>query len=227
MFHCSQSYVLLSLALILCCLLSFLFHCRKVIRRPYRGVTRWNSDHKEVRATNLFMGDLQHALVLMLGEKECCDEHLLQGADGDSVDKMCPSCFQQVNKRFCISTSVAPNLLCCSQNSFKWMDRLLTLYLSTFELVLLSCASQDLFHGKLEVLTGCNKKETVLLDDATERDGHGRVELMHSCIATFRSVFADDLEKHTGLVDVNRENHIRTQSLKCQPTWQYHVFYTH
>jgi hypothetical protein len=89
MSHCIRwSYVLLSLALTLCCLLSFLFHYRKVIRRPYRGVTtRWNSDHEEVRATNICMGDLQRALVLMLGEKGC-DEHLLQGADGDPVDKM-------------------------------------------------------------------------------------------------------------------------------------------
>jgi hypothetical protein len=61
---------------------------RKVIRRPYPKVaTRWNSDHKEVRATNIFMGDLQQSLVIMLGENGC-DIHLLQDADGDPVDRM-------------------------------------------------------------------------------------------------------------------------------------------
>jgi hypothetical protein len=78
----------------------------------------------------------------------------------------------------------------------------------------------DLSQSKLEVLTGCNKTETVLSDDATERDGHGRDERMHRCIATFQSVFADDLEKHAGLVDVNWENHIRTPKAEL-------VFYTH
>jgi hypothetical protein len=43
----------------------------------------------------------------------------------------------------------------------------------------------DLSHSELEVLTGRNKTETVLPDDATERDGHGRVEPMHRCIASF------------------------------------------
>jgi hypothetical protein len=33
---------------------------RKVIRRPFKGVvTRWNSDYEEVKATNIFMGDLK------------------------------------------------------------------------------------------------------------------------------------------------------------------------
>jgi hypothetical protein len=61
---------------------------RKVIRRPFRGVTtRWNSDHDEVRATNIFVGDMQRSLVIMLADNGC-DRNLLRDADGDPVDKM-------------------------------------------------------------------------------------------------------------------------------------------
>jgi hypothetical protein len=61
---------------------------RKVIRGPYCGVaTRWNLDHKEVHATNIFMGNLQRSLVMMLGENGC-DIHLLQDTEGDPVDRM-------------------------------------------------------------------------------------------------------------------------------------------
>jgi hypothetical protein len=74
------------------CLQQLLLHLihRKVIRRPFRGVTtRWNSDHNEVKATNIFMGDLQKSLVLMLGDKGC-DAALLKEKDknGDPIDKM-------------------------------------------------------------------------------------------------------------------------------------------
>jgi hypothetical protein len=39
-----------------------------------------------VKATNIFMGDLQLALLAMLGEKGC-DGSLLQDGDVDEVDK--------------------------------------------------------------------------------------------------------------------------------------------
>jgi hypothetical protein len=71
-------------------LISFLLlTLRKDSRRPYCRVvaTRWNLDHKEVSATNIFMGDLQRSLVIMFGENGC-DVHLLQDADRDPVDRM-------------------------------------------------------------------------------------------------------------------------------------------
>jgi hypothetical protein len=62
-----------------------LIHPRRVIRRPFKGVvTRWNSDYEEVKATNIFMGDLQCSLVLML-EDDGCDTKLLKYADSKSA----------------------------------------------------------------------------------------------------------------------------------------------
>lgn len=47
---------------------------RKVIRRPVKAVvTRWNSDYEEVKATNIFMGDLMKSLSIMLDEKDGID----------------------------------------------------------------------------------------------------------------------------------------------------------
>jgi hypothetical protein len=61
---------------------------RKVLRRPFQGVTtRWNSDHDEVQAMHIFMGDMQRSLVIMLADNGC-DRNLLRDADGDPVDKM-------------------------------------------------------------------------------------------------------------------------------------------
>jgi hypothetical protein len=160
------------------------------------------------------MGDLQTALVLMLGEKGC-DEHLLQGADGNPVDKM--------SLMFLTSDLAILRQYNCGAKPVVLLSKFLQMDALSAHLVLVHLRARiaqlrepkfsmfaDLSHSKLEVLTGCNKTETVLSDDATERDGHGRVEPMHRCIATFQSVFADDLEKRAGLVDVNWENHIRT-----------------
>jgi hypothetical protein len=58
----------------------------------------------------------------------------------------------------------------------------------------------DILHSPLEVLTGQNKTETVLMDEVADRDDHGRVEAMHRCVAKFQSVFAADLEVRCGLV---------------------------
>jgi hypothetical protein len=66
----------------------FLFHFdRKVIRRPFKGVTtRWNSDHQEVKATNLFMSDLQRSLQVMIKDGGC-DSNLLKDSDDKEADK--------------------------------------------------------------------------------------------------------------------------------------------
>jgi hypothetical protein len=108
-------------------LLSFdvsLFPCRKVARRPFRGLTiRWNLDHKEVKGTNIFMGDIQRSLVLILGDN-CGDENLLKCTDGAPVDRMSFMFSTTGTKQSCIS--VVPNLLCCFQNYFKWICCLLT-----------------------------------------------------------------------------------------------------
>jgi hypothetical protein len=46
-------------------------------------------------------------------------------------------------------------------------------------------ANADISHSPLEVQTGWNKAETVLLDEVTDHDDHGRVEAMHRCVAKF------------------------------------------
>ena len=61
---------------------------RKNVRKPYKGVvTRWNSEYKEVRHTNMYMGDLQMALSEMLDSETGIDKHLLKDASGDPVDR--------------------------------------------------------------------------------------------------------------------------------------------
>jgi hypothetical protein len=52
-------------------------------------MTRWNSDHDKVKATNIFKGDLQKSLVLLVGDKGC-NAALLKEKDknGDPIDKM-------------------------------------------------------------------------------------------------------------------------------------------
>jgi hypothetical protein len=53
----------------------------------------------------------------------------------------------------------------------------------------------DISHSPMELLTGCNKTETVLShDDVVDGDDHGRVVSMEPCIARFRYLFADELE---------------------------------
>jgi hypothetical protein len=53
----------------------------------------------------------------------------------------------------------------------------------------------------MEVLTGCNKTETVVShDDVADGDNHGRAETMEPCIARFRYLFANELEIRCGLV---------------------------
>jgi hypothetical protein len=189
---------------------SFLFSfllliLRKVIRRPYRRVaTRWNSDHKEVRATNIFMGDLQRSLVIMLGENGC-DVHLLQDADGDPVDRM-TMMFSPTEQTILWQYE-------CGSEPVVLLSKFFQLDVPTSHLVLVHLQARieqlrepkfamfaDILHNPLEVLTGRNKTETVLSDEVTDCDDHGRVEAMHRCVAKFRSVFADNLAVRCGLV---------------------------
>jgi hypothetical protein len=68
--------------------LSFAPVNRTVIRWPYKGVvTRWSSEHEEVKHTNIFMGDLQKALSIMLGDKGC-DSKLPEASSGDTMKFM-------------------------------------------------------------------------------------------------------------------------------------------
>ena len=61
---------------------------RKVQRRPYKGVvTRWNSEHEEVKHTNIFMGDYQLSLSRMFAD-DGIDRGLLHEGVGVHVDKM-------------------------------------------------------------------------------------------------------------------------------------------
>jgi hypothetical protein len=167
-----------------------------------------------VKATNIFMGDLQASLVLMLGEKGC-DQHLLQSTDGYPVDQM----------SFMFSTSEQAILRQyeCAAEPVLMLSKFFQMDAPSAHLVLVHLRARiaqlrekkfsmyaDVSHSEEEVLTNRTKTETVLSDDVVQRDGHGRVEPMHRCIATFRSVFADDMERRAGLVDVDREHeHIR------------------
>jgi hypothetical protein len=178
---------------------------RQVIRRPYCGVaTRWNSDHKEVRATNIFMGDLQRSLAIMLGENGC-DVHLLQDADGDPVDRM--------TMRFSPMEQTILWQYECGSEPVVLLSKFFQLDVPTSHLVLVHLQARieqlrepkfamytDILHSPLEVLTGRNRTETVLPDEVTDHDDHERGEAMHRCVAKFQSVFAADLEVHCGLV---------------------------
>jgi hypothetical protein len=79
----------LALKVILSCCNCIHIVYRKVIRGPFRGVTtRWNSDHDEVKGTNIFMGDLQRSLAIML-EVKGCNMKLLKEEDktGGLIDR--------------------------------------------------------------------------------------------------------------------------------------------
>ena len=62
---------------------------KKVIRKPFVGVvTRWNSDFLEVKATNIFMGDLQESLLRMLDEENGIDRYLVNESENGKDDFM-------------------------------------------------------------------------------------------------------------------------------------------
>jgi hypothetical protein len=161
------------------------------------------------------MGDLQRSLGLMLGEKGC-DEHLLRAdAPGGAVDK--------ISLMFTNTDQTILRQYECGSEPVLLLSKFFQLDDPSSHLVLVHLRARiaqlrehkfemyaDISHSPLEVLTGRNKTETVLADDATDREDHGRVEPMHPCIARFRTVFANDLEVRAGLVTVDPQNeHIR------------------
>jgi hypothetical protein len=181
--------------------------CRKVIRRPFRGVTtRWNSDHDEVRGTNIFMGDLQRSLVIMLGEKGC-DVKLLHDPNTDEpVDKM--------SLMFSPADQMVLRQYECASEPVVLLSKFFQLNVPTSHLVLVHLRARiaemrepkfdmfaDISKSKMEILTNRNKTETVLShDDVLDTDDHELVVPMEPCIAHFRLLFADDLEIRCGLV---------------------------
>jgi hypothetical protein len=178
---------------------------RKVIRRPYRGVpTRWDSDHEEVKATNLFMGDLQCSLVVMLGEKGC-DVGLLKDANGNPVDK-------QEDLMFSPTDQMILRQYECGSEPVVLLSKFLQLDVSMAHLVLIHLRARisqlrkpkfamyaDISHLNMELLTGRTKTEMVLSDDVTDQDEHGRVKSMQPCVSCFRLLCAKDLELRCGL----------------------------
>jgi hypothetical protein len=192
---------------------SILFFCSStsivisnVIRRPYRGVaTRWNSDYEEVKATNIFMGDLQLALLAMLGEKGC-DANLLTDGNGDEVDKD--------SLMFTKNDEMILRQYECGSEPVVMLSKFFQMDVPTSHLVLVNLRARiaqlrqpkftmyaDLSHSPLESLTGRIKTETVISDEITDHnEHHGRVEVMQTCVKRFRKVFADDLEIRSGLV---------------------------
>jgi hypothetical protein len=181
---------------------------RKVIRRPFPGViTRWNSDHDEVRATNIFMGDMQRSLVIMLADNGC-NRNLLHDADGDPVDKM--------TLMFLPTDQMILHQYECAAEPVVLLSKFFQLNVPTSHLVLVHLRARiaqmrepkfhmfvDISHSPMETLTGRNKTKTVLPhDDLVDGGGddHGKCETMEPCIARFCSIFANDSERRRGLV---------------------------
>jgi hypothetical protein len=180
-----------------------------VIRRPFKGVaTRWNSDHEEVKASNIFMGDLQQSLVIMLGDRGC-DVSLLHNKEGDPVDKL--------SLMFTRPDRMVLRQYECGSEPVVLLSKFFQSDFPTSHLVLIHLRVRiaqmretrfamyaDISHSNLELLSNRNKTETVLSDAAVDReDDGGRVEPMVKCVADFRSLFADDLEHRSGLVERN------------------------
>ena len=177
-----------------------------MIRRPFKGVaTRWNSDHEEVKASNIFMGDLQQSLVIMLGDRGC-DVSLLH-KEGEPVNKL--------SLMFTRPDRMVLRQYECGAVPVVLLSKFFQSDFPTSHLVLIHLRVQiaqmretrfamyaDISHSNLEVLSNRNKTETVLSDAATDRDDDGgRVEPMVKCVADFRKLFADDLERRSGLVE--------------------------
>lgn len=175
-------------------------------------MTRWNSDYDEVKATNIFMGDLQRSLVIMLGE-DGCDRHLLRNQYGETVDKM--------SLMFSTTDQMILRQYECGSEPVVSLSKFFQMDVPTSHLVLVhlrACIAElrkpkfqmyaDISHSPLESLTSRNKTETVLSDEVVDREDHGRVEVMHKCVAKFRAIFADDLESRSGLVQWDEDNHL-------------------
>jgi hypothetical protein len=161
-----------------------------VIRCPFHGVTnRLNSDHDEVRATNIFMGDMQRALGIMLGDKGC-DLHLLRDADADPVDQM--------TLMFSPNDEMILRQYECAAEPVVLLSKFFQLNVPTSHLVLVHLRARiaqmrepkfdmyaDISHSKMETLSLRNKTETVSShdhEDAVDTEDHERCVEMEQCI---------------------------------------------
>lgn len=177
---------------------------RKVIRRPVKAVvTRWNSDYEEVKATNIFMGDLMKSLSIMLDEKDGIDRRLLTDANGNPVDR-----------NELMFTPAEINLLRqyeCAAEPVVQLSRFFQLDVPTAHLVLLYLRAkidelrdtQFMMYGEISysdvpVLSDRKKTEIVGVDAEVEQQG-ATVIAMVEPIYNFRILVADDLESRCKL----------------------------
>lgn len=177
---------------------------RKVIRRPFKGVaTRWNSDHEEVKSTNIFMGDMQKSLAIMLGEKGC-DVKLLRTPSGETVPKAALQ-FSSFDRMILRQYE-------CASEPVVLLSKFFQLDVPTSHLVLVHLRARiaqirepkfamfaDISHSYLEKLSDRKKTEMVVSDEVTDHGEGGPVESMQVSVANFRTIFADDLEIRCGL----------------------------
>jgi hypothetical protein len=157
-----------------------------------------------VKATNIFMGDLQRSLVVMLGDKGC-HVGLLKDANGFPIDKQ-EFMFSPMDKMILRQYE-------CGSEPVVLLSKFFQLNVSTSHLVLVHLQARiakhcepkfamfaDISHLNQESLTGRTKTEMVLSDDVTDREEHGQVESMQPCVNRFRLLCAEDLELRCGLV---------------------------
>jgi hypothetical protein len=187
---CNGLLLVVALLNLSCCafLFCFVMSCthRKVIRRPFQGVTtRWNSNHDKVWAMDIFMGDMQRSLVIMLADIGC-NRNLLCDADGDPVDKM--------TLMFSPTDQMILRQYECVAEPVVLLSKFFQLNVPTSHLVLVHLQAQiaqmrepkfhmfaDISHSPMEMLTGCNKTEMVLPhDDLVDGggDNHGKCQTM-------------------------------------------------
>lgn len=188
---------------------------RTKIRRPNPGVvTRWNSEHTEVAGLNVFMGDINKALEIMLAPG-AIDEGLLKDSDGAAVDAkehvFTPSdkmvlrqyeCAAEpcilLSKFFQLNEPVSHEIL------FNMRARLQDIRSPSFKMF---C---DLSHSDVRELGKRLKTETVVASYIRECPDHigGATIPMSPCIEKFRDLYADDLEFRLGLTtEANRDAH--------------------
>ena len=212
-------------------LFSLLLGNRKQIRKPYRGVaTRWNSDHEEVKHTNIMMGDLYKALSIMLSE-EGCDFKLLEDKQGRLVCNKQGNPVKKTSLMFTQTDHMILQQYECAAEPALLLSKKFQLSIPTAHLVLINLRVRiaqmrepqfsmygDISHSTiLPVITDRKKTETVVSDDVTERDD-GPVVPMMDCIETFRAVFADDLELRCGLTVRNKTNPDQLEPARSLPS---------
>jgi hypothetical protein len=181
---------------------------RTRIRMPDPGVvTRWNSEHNEVAKLNIFMGDFNQALGIMLAD-DGIDAALLTGPDGpvDRKENMFTPNDKKILRQYecgaepCVQLSkfFQINGPTSHEVLFNLRARIEQLRSPSF-----SCFS-DISHSNLKDLSKRMKTETVIasyIQDPTDTsdDESQRTEVMDICIEKFRDLFAADMEKRCGI----------------------------